>query len=226
MQDAVHAVTDAKLILRRLEVNIRCPILVRLPDDLIDELDHTGVLVALGDLLVGVKEDVERIVLVILQFLECLGADAVIFLQRLLDLAACREGQLDRAARVVLHGVDHRRVERITDCHFERAVLGIDRQNKMLERHLGGDPLASLVGGVQFRRLDKSQFHRFSQTLEERLLCQPLFTGKKAQQRLFGAVFGRRPPFLRPLLKFPRRSQVGVGQNLFYRCQCHSACRR
>ena len=96
----------------------------------------------------------------------------------------------------------------------------------MLERHLGGYPFAGLVGGVQLRRLDKSQLHRLGQTLEERLFCQPIFTGKKAQQRLFGAVFDRCPPFLRPLLKFPRRSQVGVGQNLFYGCQCHSARRR
>ena len=108
VEDAVHAVADAELVLRRLKVNIRCPILVRLPDDLVDELDHAGILIALGDLLVGIKKDIKRIFLVILQFLEGLGANAVIFFQRLLDLTTCREGQFDRAARVVLHGVDHR----------------------------------------------------------------------------------------------------------------------
>ena len=85
MQDAVHAVTDAELVLRRLEVNIRRPILERLPDDLVDELDHAGVLVALGDFLVLVEENIERILLVVLEFLERLGADAVKFLERLLD---------------------------------------------------------------------------------------------------------------------------------------------
>ena len=127
MQNAVHAVADAKLVLRRLEVNIRRPILERLPNDLVDELDHTGVLVALGDFLVLIKENIERILVVILQFLERLGADAVNFLERLFDLAARCQSQLDHAAGVELHGIDHRRVERVADGHLERAILGMDR---------------------------------------------------------------------------------------------------
>ena len=107
MQNAVHAVADAELVLRRLEVNIRRPILERLPNDLVYELDHTGVLIALGDFLVLIEENIERILVVILQLLECLGTDAVNFLERLFDLAARCQGQLYGAAGVKLHRVDH-----------------------------------------------------------------------------------------------------------------------
>ena len=181
MQDAVHAIADAELILRRLKMNVGRPILERLPNDLVDELDDTGVLVALGDLLVLVEENLKRILLLVLELLECLGSDAVIFLERLFDFAARGQGKPNRAAGVELHGVDHRRVERVADGHLERAVLGVDRQDEMLERHLGRHPLARLGRWADVLQVDEPQLHRLGQALEERLLRQPLFPGKKCQ---------------------------------------------
>ena len=165
-------------------MNIRRPILERLPDDLVDELDHAGVLVALGDFLVLVEENIERILLVVLEFLERLSADAVKFLKRLLDFAARGQGQLDRAAGVELHGIDHRRVERVADRHLERAVLGVDRQDEMLESHLGGHSLSRLSGWADILQLNKSQAHRLGQALEKSILGQPFFPGNKSEQRL------------------------------------------
>ena len=222
VQDAVHAVTDAELILGRLEVNIGRPILERLPDDLVDELDHAGVLVALGDFLVLVEENLKRLV-VVLEFLKRLGADAVKFLERLFDFAARRQRQLDGAAGVELHGIDHCRVERVADGHLERAVLGVDRQDEMLESHLGGHPLARLGGRADLFQVNETQIHRLGQALEEGVLGQPLFPGKKRQQRFLGTVFSGHTPLLGQVRKLNRCGQIGVSQNLFDRCKCHCA---
>ena len=223
VQNAVHAVADAELVLRRLEVNIRRPILERLPDDLVDELDHAGVLIALGYFLVLVEENIERILLVVLEFLKRLGADAVKFLKRLLDFAARGQSQLDHAAGVELHGIDHRRVERVADRHLERAVLGVDRQDEMLESHLGGHPLSRLSGWADILQVNKSQAHRLGQALEKSILGQPFFPGNKSQQRLLRAVFGSHTPLLRQVQKLNGGGQIGVSQYLFNRCKCHSA---
>ena len=64
VQDAVNAVADAQLVLRRLEVDVRRAVLVGFPDDLVDELDDAGFLVALGDFLVLADEQFQRLVLV------------------------------------------------------------------------------------------------------------------------------------------------------------------
>ena len=77
MQDAVDAVADAQLVFRRLEMNVRGAVLVCLPDDLVDELDDAGFLIALGDFLVRRQIEIERRV-VLVQFAERFGANAVI----------------------------------------------------------------------------------------------------------------------------------------------------
>ena len=120
VQDAVNAVADAQLVFRRLEMNVRRAVLERLPDDLVDELDDAGFLVALGDFLVLAHQQFER--LVFGHLIERLGADAVILLERLLDLDLGGQGKPHRAARVEPHRVEHRRVERVAHRHLQRAV--------------------------------------------------------------------------------------------------------
>src|SRR3974390_2666415 len=44
---------NAMLILRRLEMDVRRAVFERFPDDLVDELDDAGLLVAFGDFFVG-----------------------------------------------------------------------------------------------------------------------------------------------------------------------------
>ena len=63
MQDAVDAVADAQFVFGRLEMNVRRAILERFPDDLVDELDDAGFLVAFGDFLVLADEQFDRLVL-------------------------------------------------------------------------------------------------------------------------------------------------------------------
>ena len=60
MQDAVDAISDAQFVFGRLKVNVGGAILVGLPDDLIDELDDAGFLVALGNFLVDWKVQVNQ----------------------------------------------------------------------------------------------------------------------------------------------------------------------
>ena len=62
VQDAVNAVADAQFVLLRFEVNVRGAVLVGFPDDLVDELDDAGFLVALGDFLVA-DQQFQRFVL-------------------------------------------------------------------------------------------------------------------------------------------------------------------
>jgi hypothetical protein len=63
VQDAVDAVADAQFVLGRLEMDVGGAVLEGLPDDLVDELDDAGFLVALGDLLVLADEQFERLVI-------------------------------------------------------------------------------------------------------------------------------------------------------------------
>jgi len=53
MQNAVDAIPNAQLVLGRLEVNVRRAVFISFPDDLVDEFDDAGFLVALGDFLIG-----------------------------------------------------------------------------------------------------------------------------------------------------------------------------
>ena len=123
-------------------MNIRRAILKRFPDDLVDELDDAGFLVALGDFLVLGHEQLDRLVLG--HFIECFGADAVIFFERSFDLAARRQRELDRALSVELHRVEHRGIERVADGDLQRPVFKLDRQDGILKRHFRGDFLARL----------------------------------------------------------------------------------
>ena len=123
VQDAVDAVADAQLVLRRLEMNVRRAVLEGLPDDLVDELDDAGFLVALGDFLVLADQQFERLVLG--HLVERFGADAVVLLERLLDFDLGGQGKLHRAAGVEPHRVEHRRVERVAHRHLQRAVADL-----------------------------------------------------------------------------------------------------
>ncbi len=135
MQNAVDAIADPQLVLRGFEVNVRGAVLEGLPDDLVDELDDTGFLVALGDLLVLSDQQLERFVLG--EFIERLGADAVVFFERLLDFHPRGEGKLDRTASVKAHGIEHGRVERIADGHLQDMVREGGGQHQMLESDFG-----------------------------------------------------------------------------------------
>ena len=93
-------------------MNVRRAILERLPDHLVDELDDTRLLIALGDFLVLADEQFQRLIL-LRHLVQRLRADAVIFFQRLLDFAARRERKGHRRLRIELHRIEHRCVERI-----------------------------------------------------------------------------------------------------------------
>ena len=78
VQNAVDAVADPQFILRRFEVNVRGTVLVGFPDNLIDEFDDAGFLVAFGDFLILAYQQFNRLVLG--KFIERFGPDSVILL--------------------------------------------------------------------------------------------------------------------------------------------------
>ncbi len=160
---------SSPLVLSRFEVNVGGSILERFPDDLVDELDDAGFLVAFGDFLVFADEQLERFV-ILGEFVEGLGADAIVFLEGLVDLGLGGEGELDRGVRVELHRVEHRRVERIADGDLERAVLEIGGQGKILEGDLGGNLVPGFGGHVEFLQVDERPPEDHRQLLQESFL--------------------------------------------------------
>ena len=91
VQNAVDAVADAQFVFGRLKMNVRRAVLVSFPDDLVDELDDAGFLVAFGDFLVFADQQFERLVLG--DFIEGFRAHAVVSFQRLFDLRLGRQRQ-------------------------------------------------------------------------------------------------------------------------------------
>src|ERR1043166_5425050 len=199
VQDAVNAVADAQLILRRLEMDVGRAVLVGFPDHLVDEFDDAGFLVALGDFLVFADEQFQR--LVFGQFIQSFCAHAVILLERLLDFDLGRQGKLDRAARVEPHRVEHGCVEGIADSHLDCAVAHRCGQDRVLEGDLGGDAAARLGGDVQLGQVQIRPVQGLGQLLEKNLLPQAALTADETQQRLGRAVGGRHTPGLVPLLQ-------------------------
>src|ERR1051325_9458596 len=75
VQNAIDAVADAQFIFRRLEMNVRRTVLVRFPNDLVDELDDASLLIAFGNLFVA-QIKIDRLVVVLGQLVEGLPAAA------------------------------------------------------------------------------------------------------------------------------------------------------
>src|SRR5258706_7333041 len=140
VQHAVHSVTDAQIVLHRLQVNVGRPFAKRLTNDLVNELDDASFLVGafevfLGDLLLLGK--VEHVFLH--QFVERFGADAVIFLQRFRNVRLGAQRDLDTATRNQSDRLDHREIERVVGGNDERAVVGAHRHDVVLEDHFRGN---------------------------------------------------------------------------------------
>src|SRR5206468_1908163 len=142
VQYAVDAVADAQFVFSRLEMNVRGTVFVGLPDDLIDELDNAGFLVAFGDFLVFAHQQFDRLVLG--QFIERFGADPVILFQRFLYFVLGRHGNLHGTLGVELHRIQHRGVQGVADGDLQRPVFILDREDEKLKSDLGGNLLASL----------------------------------------------------------------------------------
>ena len=179
MKNAVNAVPDAEFIFRRLKVNVGGAILERLPDDLVDELDDAGVLIIPGDFAIGGNLQFQRLVLG--HFVEGLRADAVVFLQRLLDFRPRRQREADRTAGIEGHCRLHRGIEGIVRGHLQAlSILGDGDQGK-LERDLRGnafpgDRIGSEAGQLDIRPADGDR-----ELLEELILRHTGLPGEERQ---------------------------------------------
>ena len=101
VKNAIDAITNPQLVFGRLEMNICGAIFVGFPNDLVNELDNAGFLIALGNFFVFADEQFKRFVFGDLA--ECLSADAIEFLERLFDFLFRRERKLHRTMGVELH---------------------------------------------------------------------------------------------------------------------------
>ena len=219
MQNAVDAIPDAQFVFRRFKMNVRRAVLERFPDDLVDELDDARLLVVLGDFLVGGELQVHRIGLA--HFIERFRADAVIFLQRLLDFHLGREGELHRHVRVELHRVHHRGVERIAHDDLQGAVFQRSRQDGILKGDLGGELVPRLGGDGQLGQVEIRPAERRREPLDENILGHAAFARHESQQRLHRAGVRRAAPRLPPVLKLDGRGFRDGRDQIFYRAKGH-----
>ena len=105
-------------------MNIRGAIFERFPNDLVDELDDTGFLVAFGDFLVVGDLQLHRVA--IAHFIERFGADTVVFLERFFDFRAGRERESHRHLGIEPHGAHHRSIKRIAGHDLQHAFVQRD----------------------------------------------------------------------------------------------------
>jgi hypothetical protein len=219
MENAVNAVADAQFIFLWFEMNVRGAILVSLPDDLVDELDDAGFLVALGDFLVGGQFEVQWNFLV--HLIERRGADAVIALERLLDFRLGRKGEIHGSVRVEAHRVEHRGVEGVAHRHLHGAIFHRGGQNGILKRDLGGDFASRLVLDGELGQVQERPVQPVGEALEEDIIGHAQFAGKKGEERLLRAIRHRHlPRFAHLVVLVGQQAQDGQ-EHHFYRVECH-----
>ena len=219
MQNAVNAVANAQFVLRRFKVNVCRAVFERLPDDLVDEFDDTGLLIVLGNFLVVGDFQLHR--LVIAHFIKRFGADAVIFLQCLFDFSLRRERELHRHPRVEPHGIHHRGIERIADNNLERAVFHVRGQHGILKCDFRGNFVPRLRRSGVLGQIQKCPAERLRQLLEKSVLRQAALAGDEPKQRLRRAVVRGGTPRLAPVVKLDGRRVGDRCHQIFYRAKTH-----
>ena len=105
--------------LRPAQVNVRRAVLERLPNDLVDEFDDTGFLVAFRDFLVFANEQLSGSSSAI----SSRGPRRHSIFKRFFDLILGSESELDGAMGVELHRTQKRRVERVAHHDLQDVVL-------------------------------------------------------------------------------------------------------
>ena len=177
MQDAVDAIPDAQLVLRRFKVDVRGAVLERFPDDLVDEFDDARLLVVLRDFLVDGQIQVHG--LGFAHFIERFRADAVIFFKRLFDLRLRRQSELHRHVRVEFHRVHHRRVKWIAHHDLQQAVFQGSRQDGILKGDFSGKLVPRLRCNSQLGQVQIRPVQRRRQALDENILRHTAFARHK-----------------------------------------------
>ena len=223
VQNAVNAVPNAQLILGGFEMNVRRALIVSLPDDLVDELDDARLLIVAGDLLVDVDFQLQGLVLG--QLVQRFRTDAVILLQRLLNLDPGRERELHRTTGVELHRVHEIAAERVAHGHLQGAVFELHRHHRMLERDLRRDPLPGVHRDVQAGQIHRVPAELFSQPAHELVRPETRLTSEELQHRVIRARLHRHAPILAPLVKLGGTGDAGSFEYFFDRDKRHCGLR-
>ena len=178
VQHAVHAVPDAQVGLHRFHVDIRRPVLVGFPDDLIHEFDDGRLLVQLAEVLLGkvlLGGHFDPVVLD--HLLQRVRADAVKFLGGLHQLRRGAERQPDAESGRQPQGVDQPGPEWIVRDHPQRAVFHRIGDDVVLENRLGREFFEDRLVQRHFADPDKRDVHRLRQRLEEHFLLGIALSG-------------------------------------------------
>ncbi len=220
MEDAVNAIADAQLVLLRLEMDVSGAVLEGLPNDLVDELDDAGFLVAFRDFLV-LDQQFQRLVGAG-HFVQGFSANPVVLFEGLFQFVLGGEGEGNRLAGVELDGVEHGGVERVADGDEEAAVLEFGGEDGVLEGDFGGNLLAGIGRDIELGNLDERPAERLGERLEENVLGGTAFAGDETEQGLGRACLDSSAPRLAPDLELPRAGQVVLSQKAFDRDEGHA----
>ncbi len=136
MQNAVDAVTDAQFVFGRFKVNVRRAVFEGFPDDLVDEFDDAGFLVAFGNFLVRRQAiPAARRRWTFRQGFRRRRRNIFSAPSRFRPWASSAKSH--GRASVELDSTEHGRIKRIADGDMKLAVFELDRQNGELECDLG-----------------------------------------------------------------------------------------
>ena len=134
VQDAVDAVTNAQIVLERLDVDVGRALVNRFADDLVDELHDRRV--GIVGVQVGARFDVlERFegAVGLEDFVEGFRADAVERFHRAQDLRARHEDPLGGLVEQLRGELAPGRVKQIVGREDDGVLLDLDRQDMVLE---------------------------------------------------------------------------------------------
>ena len=147
MQDAVNAVTDAQVILQRLDVNIRGAFLQRRTHDLVDEADHGGLRIFLVedvDLLLQIEGGIIHIA-ALQDGLEGFRADAITGTESRQNGPSRRHAPSDRLLDFLGDDLPGGKIERVVGQQIEVVVVKPDRIGLVTKSEPRRKLLAQLV---------------------------------------------------------------------------------
>ena len=167
LQDAVDPVADRDLVLVRFDVDVRGPLVDRLDDDLVDQLDDARLLGHLEQVLAALdRGSAAGQVVGPDHLVQGVAAEAEVGLDQLLDVVPRREHRLDVETGAEPQVVEDVEVEGVAGGDVEDAVLARDGDEALPVDHLRRQRPKDLRRDDDVRELDERQMQLVGHQLQ------------------------------------------------------------